>query len=67
MRPAAHIEAMNQRWLATLREHGYDINAIADPDKRRQVVNALRVQGIELLRGDSGTYRVPGADRNPRD
>jgi hypothetical protein len=45
MKPAAHIESVNQRCLTILREHGFDLDRIADPDKRRSVVDALRAQG----------------------
>jgi hypothetical protein len=55
------------RWLTILRDHGYDLDRIAEPDKRGYVVRSLRQAGIELLRGDRGTYRVPGADRHPAD
>jgi hypothetical protein len=52
---------VDPRWLVFLREHRYDLARIADPNTRGYVARALRQNGIELLRGDRGTYQT-----NPR-
>jgi hypothetical protein len=43
-------------WLVILRDHGYDLDRIADPVTRRNVARALQQNGIELLRGNRRTY-----------
>ena len=51
------------RWLIILREHRYDLDSIADPAMRSYVLNSLRANRIEVLRGDSGTYSTRDMSR----
>jgi hypothetical protein len=48
------------QWLKVLRDHRYDVDKIADPATRRAVLEALRRNGIEALRGSRGHIYATG-------
>jgi hypothetical protein len=53
-----NMAMIEPEWLRILRKYRYDLERIADPDVRDYISRALRQNGIEVLRGDRGTYQT---------